>query len=65
VHGARVRLVHPDGTDITVGRGPEVTLAGEPLELVLYLQGRRDAAVVEVTGHPSAVEALTTASLGI
>ena len=65
VHGARVVLAHPDGTSIRVGKGPEVTIAGEPLELVLYLQGRRTAARVEVTGDPSAKEALETADLGI
>ena len=65
VHGAKVRLVRPDGQEVVVGKGPEVTVTGDPLELVLYLQGRRDAAEVEIAGHPSAVEALATASLGI
>lgn len=32
-----------------------VTLVGEPLELALYLQGRREVARVEVTGPPEAV----------
>jgi uncharacterized protein (TIGR03085 family) len=65
VHGARVLLVRPDGETITVGKGPDVTLAGEPLELVLYLQGRRGAAVVDVTGDPQAKRAVETADLGI
>ena len=65
VRGARVCLLRPDGKEIVVGKGPEVTITGEPLELVLYLQGRRDAAVVEISGDPSAKEALATADLGI
>jgi uncharacterized protein (TIGR03085 family) len=65
VRGAHVRLVRPDGTVISVGHGPEVTVAGEPLELVLYLQGRRDAAEVDLSGHPAARKSLETADLGI
>jgi hypothetical protein len=65
VKGARIRLQRPGGDEIAVGKGPEATIVGDPLELVLYLQGRRDHAHVEVTGHPSAVEALSTADLGI
>lgn len=63
--GAQVRLVRPDGQEHVIGKGPEVTIAGEPLEIVLYLQGRREAAEVEISGHPSAQEALETADLGI
>lgn len=63
--GVGVRLVRPDGAAITAGSGPEAVLTGEPLEVLLYLQGRRDAAKVELTGDPHAIEVLTTASLGI
>jgi uncharacterized protein (TIGR03085 family) len=65
VSGIRVRLIRSDGDEVVVGKGPEVTVSGEPLELVLYLQGRRAQAEVEIAGHPSAIEALATASLGI
>jgi uncharacterized protein (TIGR03085 family) len=65
VHGARVVLVRPGGDTIAVGRGPEVTVTGEPLELVLHLQGRRSVAEVDISGDPAAVEALATADLGI
>lgn len=65
VKGASVRLVRPDGRSTVIGKGPEVSITGEPLELVLYLQGRRGAAEVEIAGHPSAREALETADLGI
>lgn len=65
VKGATVRLVRPDGESITVGSGPEVTIAGDPVELLLYLQGRRAAAVVEVSGPAAARQALESAQLGI
>ncbi|MEX2292546.1 MAG: TIGR03085 family metal-binding protein [Acidimicrobiales bacterium] len=63
--GVAVRLVHPDGSEIRTGAGPEVVLSGEPIELVLYLQGRRSAAQVELSGDPAAVEVIRTAALGI
>lgn len=63
--GVHVRLVRPDGQTIGVGRGPEATLAGEPLELLLYLQGRRQAAEVELSGHPDAIATVENADLGI
>ena len=42
-----VRLLRPDGQEVRVGKGPEVTLAGEPVDLVLYLMGRKGVAQVE------------------
>ncbi|MGQ0830313.1 MAG: TIGR03085 family metal-binding protein [Microthrixaceae bacterium] len=60
-----VRLERPDGQHVTVGSGPEVTLAGAPVELLLFLQGRKDAAQVELTGPPDAIAALRAAELGI
>ena len=50
VKGASVRLVEPDGQSIVVGSGPEVTLTGDPVELLLYLQGRRSSAQVLLEG---------------
>ena len=44
---------------------PVVTVTGEPLELLLYVFGRREHAVVEVTGDPAAVAALTETSLDV
>ena len=41
------------------------TMTGAIGECVLYLSGRRDAAVVELTGDPEAIDALRTAKLGI
>lgn len=65
VNGASVRLVRPAGGAITVGSGPQAMIVGDPVELVLYLQGRRDAAAVEVSGPASAQKALQSAQLGI
>jgi len=44
---------------------PHVTLTGEPLELLLYLFGRRDHARVEVTGDEDALAALAAASMSV
>jgi uncharacterized protein (TIGR03085 family) len=60
-----VRLERPDGADVSVGKGPEVTLAGDPVELVLYMMGRKAVAQVELSGDPAAVAVLESASLGI
>lgn len=65
VQGASVRLVRPDGQSIVIGSGPQVSLAGDPIELLLYLQGRRAAALVSLDGAPAARQALETAQLGI
>jgi uncharacterized protein (TIGR03085 family) len=54
-----------DGTDITVGAGPEAILSGEPVELVLYLMGRRSAAQVSLGGDEGAAAVLGSAQLGI
>ncbi len=65
VKGTSVRLRRPDGQAITVGSGPEVVIAGDPVDLLLYLQGRRGAAQVEITGTPAATLALASAQPGI
>jgi uncharacterized protein (TIGR03085 family) len=62
---ARVVLARPDGDEVAVGSGPEVTLTGEPLELQLYLLGRRAAAEVTLSGAPEARAALEDAELGL
>jgi uncharacterized protein (TIGR03085 family) len=43
----------------------EVTLTGEPMELLLFSFGRRDHARVAVTGDPDAVAALAATSLAV
>jgi uncharacterized protein (TIGR03085 family) len=65
VHGARVTLQPTEGEAVSFGRGPEVVLAGAPVELLLYLQGRRSAAQVTLSGDPSAQTALEGADLGL
>lgn len=65
VKGASVHLVRPDGGSILVGSGPEVSVTGAPLEMLLYLQGRRTAAQVEIEGESAPRHALETAQLGI
>jgi uncharacterized protein (TIGR03085 family) len=44
---------------------PTARVAGAPGELLLYLFGRQDAAQVELTGPPEAVEAVRRAHLGM
>jgi uncharacterized protein (TIGR03085 family) len=63
-----VRVRRPDsldGTDINVGSGPEAILSGEPVEIVLFLMGRRGAARVVLGGDPDAARILEQAELGI
>jgi uncharacterized protein (TIGR03085 family) len=65
VHGAAVRVESSSGASVVVGKGPDVRLAGEPVELLLYLFGRRAAAQVTLDGDEAAKTALETAQLGI
>jgi hypothetical protein len=44
---------------------PAAYLAGPPGELLLYLFGRKDAAQVQVTGPPAAVEAVRHTRFGM
>ena len=50
-----VRRATPTGTTRVVKAGDGVTLTGEPVELALWVSGRRDAARVAVTGSPDAI----------
>jgi uncharacterized protein (TIGR03085 family) len=58
-------VARPGGESVTVGQGPAVTLTGDPVDLALYLSGRKDAAQVDLTGSPEAVAILRETSLGI
>jgi uncharacterized protein (TIGR03085 family) len=49
----------------TVGADPQVTLAGEPGELALFLSGRQRAARVDIEGPAASAQRLRTAGLGI
>jgi uncharacterized protein (TIGR03085 family) len=51
-----VRLALPDGASEPAKLGSEgVVITGEPVELALFVSGRRRAASVEVTGPPETV----------
>jgi uncharacterized protein (TIGR03085 family) len=53
------------GERVVKKRDPMVTLTGAPQELVLYVNGRRDVALVELTGDQAGRDALASAQLGI
>ncbi|QDP94625.1 TIGR03085 family protein [Microlunatus elymi] len=55
-----VRLATPQGESREIKPGDGVTLTGDPVELALWVSGRRDAAHVNVTGDPGAVNAFQT-----
>ena len=60
------RTDRPEGKPWTHGDGgATVTVAGEPLELLLYCFGRRDHAKVEITGDPDAVAAMARHPLSV
>jgi uncharacterized protein (TIGR03085 family) len=66
VRGTGVALAAPGfGEVIARGSGPSVRVVGGPQELVLFLNGRRSAAQVEISGPADAVAALADAPLGI
>ncbi|WP_454788088.1 TIGR03085 family metal-binding protein [Mycolicibacterium lutetiense] len=62
---ARVALATPAGKTLaTVGSGPEVTVTGEPGELLLFAAGREPARVT-FSGDDDAVAALRAARRGL
>jgi uncharacterized protein (TIGR03085 family) len=62
---ARVSLRTPDGKTLaTIGRGPELTVTGEPQELLLFLSGR-DAVRLEFDGDQALVDAVRVARRGL
>ena len=66
VKGVGLVLRRPSGEEITVRKGePVATITGEPVDVLLYLLGRRGAAQDESTGDPVAVTTLQAAKLGI
>ncbi len=65
VDGAAVRVQRTGGASVVAGRGPEVCLMGEPVELLLYLFGRRDSAEVDLSGDAAAQATLQNSSLGL
>jgi uncharacterized protein (TIGR03085 family) len=50
---------------VAFGKGPTVTLTGEPVELLLYLEGRRANAAVTIGGMPADRAAVEAGNFGI
>jgi uncharacterized protein (TIGR03085 family) len=66
VRGVGLELRTPDGRSrILSAREPKVTVTGEPGELVLFLSGRKEPAVVDLDGLPEAVALVIAARFGI
>ena len=64
--GAPIVLRRTSGDEIVVRKGEQAAvLTGEPVELLVYLMGRRGSAQVELSGGPAAIDKLETAELGI
>ena len=62
---ARVTLKTPDGTTLTtVGKGPAVTVTGEPGELLMFISGR-DQAKLTFSGDDAAVSAVRSGERGL
>jgi uncharacterized protein (TIGR03085 family) len=58
-------LARPDGSTIVSGQEPAARIAGQPMEIVLYLFGRGANADVAITGDAEAVAAYKAAKLGL
>ena len=55
----------PRSTVVAAKGEPVATVSGEPMELLLYVFGRREHAVVEITGPAEARRALDATSLDV
>ena len=60
-----LELVRPDGTRRQLGGHPRAVLSGPPVELVLFLGGRRAAARVDLSGDAAAVAAVESTTSGL
>jgi hypothetical protein len=62
---ARVSLRTPNGQTLTtVGRGPELTVTGEPQEILLFISGR-DEVRLTFDGDETLVDAVRAARRGL
>jgi uncharacterized protein (TIGR03085 family) len=62
---AKVTLRTAQGKELaTVGRGPDLTVTGEPQEILLFISGR-DEVRLEFDGEPETVEAVRTNRRGL
>jgi uncharacterized protein (TIGR03085 family) len=62
---ATIVITSPGRTDKRGGTGPQLTLSGDPGELVLFGAGRQGATRVEISGDPALADRLRSAALGI
>ena len=61
-----VTLARPGGESTVATSGePMAVLTGEPAELLLYLFGRRDHALIERSGPPEALDQLASTALDV
>jgi uncharacterized protein (TIGR03085 family) len=61
-----LELRTPDGRSRVLStRDPKVTITGEPGELLLFMSGRKEVAVVQLDGEPDAVALVIAARFGI
>ena len=61
-----VVLGRPNGTSVVAHRGsPTVEVTGDPGELILFVHGRQQHALVDLDGPREAIESLQHAALGI
>jgi uncharacterized protein (TIGR03085 family) len=67
VRSLRVELQRPDGSAHAAGpeSGSKVVLSGPPVECLLYLQGRKGHARVELTGDDTAIQQFRAATFAI
>jgi uncharacterized protein (TIGR03085 family) len=66
VKGAGVAVAAPGYGEVPAkGTGPSARIEGGPQELLLFLNGRRSAAQVEITGPDDALAAVDAAELGV
>jgi hypothetical protein len=62
---ARVTLRTAQGKElVTIGRGPGLTITGEPQELLLFISGR-DAVRLTVDGDAALVDAVRASRRGL
>ena len=60
-----LELVRPDGERRQLGGEPRAVLSGAPVELLLFLTGRRAAAVTELDGDVAAVTKVEATASGL
>ena len=58
-------LSRPSGEIARIGEtGRQVTLVGEPIELAMFMTGRREKSLVEISGDDSAITEMRLGNLG-